>query len=152
MLLVLLDVDFRSMKRTPNAPDVLVDAGNRLAGHPLVLLRTGVSQELDFLSHCLGGQVLDIYRFLVTVEVVCGDDGVLVVFPVHLKLDLGISLREHSELIFEVRIHATGGAGPVAVSECDALARKDKGANAILRRSAEDGSRYEHDWNPSGIA
>lgn len=99
-------LDLGSVERTPDAPDALVDARNWLARNPLVLLRARVPQELHLLPYALGGQVLHVHRFLVTIEVVCGDGRVVTALPVDLNLNLRVALREGTKLALEIGIHA----------------------------------------------
>ena len=94
------------MERTPDTPHALIDTRDRLARYPLVLLWARVSQQLNLFSNPLWCQVLHVDRLLVTVEIVCGNDGVVVVLSVHLDLDLRVALREGAELVLEVGIHA----------------------------------------------
>lgn len=125
-------LDVRTVERTPNTPNTLVDTGNGPVRNPLVLLGARVSQQLDLFPDALARQVLHIYRLLVTVDVVCGEDWVVCVLREDGDLNLGIALCEGGERVFEVGVHAARGAGPVAVSECDALAWENEGADTIL--------------------
>ena len=94
------------MEGTPDTPDTLVDARHWLAGNPLVLLRARVPQKVHLLPHALRSHVLHIDRFLVTVEVVCGDGRVVTALPVDLDLDLRIALRKSAKLTLQIGVHA----------------------------------------------
>lgn len=63
---------------------------------------------------------------------------------IDLDFDLRVALREDSELGLEEGVHAFRGPGPVAVSERDAFAREDEGADAILRGSVGGLLRAHH--------
>lgn len=98
----MLYLDIRSVERTPYAPDVLVDTGDWLARHPLVLLRTRIPQQFNFFPHTFRCQIFNVDRLLVAVEVIRRDYWVIVVLAIDLDFDLRVALREGTKLIFEV--------------------------------------------------
>ena len=64
------------MVRRPYAPDGLVDALYRL-GDPLVLLTTGIAEQLGLLENFVGLHVANTDGFFAAVDVLSDDDGVL---------------------------------------------------------------------------
>jgi hypothetical protein len=82
-----------SVEWIPNTPHALVDTRDRLAQLP-VLLAGAVPQQFRLLSDALILQVLDAYRPLGAVGVMCDDDGVVPWARAHGDLDLRVIAGE----------------------------------------------------------
>lgn len=94
------------MERIPNTPHTLIDTGDRLAPLPILLARA-IPQCLSLFPYALVLQVLDAYRPLRAVDVMCDDDGV---FPwpwADGDLDLWAVASEGRERGFNEGVHAS---------------------------------------------
>lgn len=133
-----LYLNLRPMERIPYAPHTLIDTRYWLPNLP-VLLSTAIPQQLRLLPDTLILEILDAYRPLGAIDVVCYDDWVFAWPGRHRDFDLRVALSEGWERGLDEGVHALGRAPPVAVVEGEGFAGQDEGAYAVLQASLDWG-------------
>jgi len=110
-------LDFASVEWTPDASNTLVEALHRPTIQLPVLLSRAIPQHFRLFPYTLVLKVLDTYRPLGTVDVVCNDYGVVSRPWADGDFNLRIALCEGRQRGLEEGVHAPGGAPPVAIVE-----------------------------------
>jgi hypothetical protein len=126
-------LDPASVQRTPNSPHALIHTRHR-PRHPLVLLPAIIPQQLRLSLNPLGRKIPHTDTLLSAVDVVGYYDGVLVGSWRDCDFDGWVAGSEGGESVAEKRVHASGGAGPVAVVEGERFALEDESTYAVLWR------------------
>jgi hypothetical protein len=103
-----LYLHLRPMEWIPNSPHTLIDTRHRLAVPLLILLTRAIPQQFRLLPHALVLQVLDAYRPLSAVDVMCDDDGVPPWPWADCDFDLWAVARECGQRGFYEGVHAAG--------------------------------------------
>lgn len=133
------------MQRTPNSPHALVHTRHR-PRHPLILLPAIIPQKLCLSPNAIGRKIPYADTLLSAVDVVGYYDGVLVGSWRDCDFDGWVAGSEGGEGVAEKRVHASRGAGPVAVVEGERFTLEDECAYAVLWEVREGGGSKGRNW------